>query len=259
MTEAKRRGPQGTPDFIDILSIDDKISYENLQKKVSSPKYRYNHNQRISTMIELFDQIREYCEQTETDKWKRYVVCGICWFNDYLAINTRQLRFLISKSKSSINDVLSKMGYKTVSVKGEPGSLLFENIPFLFGNQIEFRKWSIRKIENDNKNNNKKAIKTIQFISDVEDCCKCDTDDADFYNDFCQNEQPNKNETEDEFEFVNFGDKVDENFDFNFGYFDDDESCFEKCCNSFSFDNNKELVIDNNVLNCKFEGSTKVY
>ena len=130
MIKAKQEGIHGTPDFINILSTEDKINYKRLQEDVGSTKYRYNRNHRYSTLNHIFDKIHEYCECNDTDKWKRYLVCGICWFGDYLAINTRQLRFLISKSKSTINDALLKMEYLTVSIKGEPGSLLLENITY---------------------------------------------------------------------------------------------------------------------------------
>lgn len=144
------KGSNEIPEYIDILSIEDKIGYEKLQNQFSSPHYRFNRNKRVATLVNILQLIREYCECREADRSKRYLVCGICWFGEYLAVNTKQLRILISKSKSTINDILSKMGYSIVPTKGEQASLLIKNIPFLFG-KPELKKWSIRSKKNDKK------------------------------------------------------------------------------------------------------------
>ncbi|KAK8839393.1 hypothetical protein M9Y10_031742 [Tritrichomonas musculus] len=178
-----QQGPHGIPEYIDLLSDEDKRQYEELQKKVGSPNFRYNRNHRLDTLKDIFDCIKDFCEKSDKDKWKRYLVCGICWFDDYIAINTRQLRLLISKSKSAINGALVKMGYITVSVKGERASLLLETIPFLSGHFIEFRKWSIRK-----KNPSQDEIARVKRCSkkkgiiknQIENCCD-DENDCDIY------------------------------------------------------------------------------
>lgn len=213
MIHLKQEGPKGTPDFIDILTHDDRVSYENLQKNVGSPAYRYNRNHRLITLTNIFESIKDYCCNKDEDMWKRYLVCGVCWFDNYLAINTRQLRFLISKSKSTINDSLAKMGFISIPVKGEQASLLLETIPFLFGNQSEFRKWSIRL----KKSNFSKDINCMDVKKNIENNCddlkkNCENDF--FFDGFFKDCEENDGQ----FDLDNFNDNVDENFDFEFGY-----------------------------------------
>lgn len=214
--------------FIDILSSNDKLSYEIMKNKFSSQDYRYNRNRRLSTSKEIFEEIRKYCEQgnKEEDQWKRYLVCGICFYEEYLAINTSQFRYLISKSKSTINDVLSKMGYITISNKNKSSSKLFEKIPFLLINQNEFKKWSIRRLKNteikineiDNQifnieqnyiNNNNDIQSDNKTESKTEIETETETE--------IKIETETKTENNDEFDFLNdIGDYMDDNFYFEF-------------------------------------------
>lgn len=251
----KQEGPHGIPEFFEILTQEDKTLYEKLQKDVGSPENRYNRNHRFSVLNKTFEKIRSYCQRDETDKWKRYMVCGICWFDEYMGINTKQLRFLISKSKSSINDALSKMGYKSISIKGEPASLLIETIPLLWGNQSEFRKWSIRKNESPKLNqldctNNDVCCEINDFTNENEKY-----DETEFLDELCKDFDLNNNEANDEFKFINFVDNVDENFDFDFGY---DYGIVSSKCELYS--NEKTNEIDNfNSMNFAYEDNSRMY
>lgn len=250
----KQEGIHGTPDFIDILSYDDRKSYEKLQSDVGSPEYRYNRNHRFSTLSEILKKIKSYCQTNENDKWKRYLVCGVCWFDVYMAINTKQLRFLICKSKSTINDALSKMGYTPVSMKGEPSLLLVETIPFLFGNQSEYRKWSIRK-------NNISDINVVNEIAYENDNLICDDDEEQckeesiYLDELVKNLDSVKNEKDDEFKFINFTENVNDDFDIGFGY---DYCNFSSNIDSSNDEQNE--IIDFEYLNRAYEeGTTGLY
>lgn len=249
LSKKRQEGIHGTPDFIDILSYDDRISYEKLQKDVGSSEYRYNRNHRYSTLSNILEKIKLYCQEKEDDKWKRYLVCGICWFDIYMAINTKQLRLLISKSKSSINDALSKMGYKTISMKGEPSSLLIETIPFLYGNQPEFRKWSIRKKDTTYLNQTNDTFSDINYISTDDDEVKYKEELA-FLDELVKNLDSVKSEKEDDgFKFINFTENVDDDFDIEFGY----------DYGTFSSNEEKNEIIDFEYLNRTYEEGTTFF
>lgn len=88
--------------------------------------------------------IQGYCIHRDEDDWKRCLVCGICWIQNSVAINTRQLGLLIDKCKSSINGSLQKMGYNTLQSREESSAYLVEAIPFLLNNYMELREWTVR-------------------------------------------------------------------------------------------------------------------
>lgn len=166
-----------TPKFFDLLTTDDQDLYKNLKNEVGSPNYRYKRNQ-SSSFEKLLQMIHEYCDHDDLDTWKRYLVCGICWFEDYIAINISNLKLLLSKSKSSINGSMTNLGYKTLAIKGkEVESLLFNKIPMLWGNYCEFRKWSIRKNETNKINETSNKIDDLfdDLFKDIEWCDDCIT------------------------------------------------------------------------------------
>ncbi|OHT03718.1 hypothetical protein TRFO_06545 [Tritrichomonas foetus] len=133
--------------FLEFLSASDKAEFEELKKKVGSPENRYNRNKRLATFNEMIDSIKHFCIRNDGDDWKRCLVCGICWIGSHdLAINTRQLRILIAKSKSTINGALAKMGYETVPTKGNNADDLVNTIPFLKKHYSEMRQWTIRRM-----------------------------------------------------------------------------------------------------------------
>lgn len=133
------------PSFFDILSDSDQIKYIKLHEKVGSPENRYNRNRRLQTFNEILDEIKHFCIQNDGEDWRRYLVCGICWINKDIVINTRQLRILTEKSKSTINGSFAKMGYSTVPMKEHDTKYIIQIIPYLKSHPQELRQWTTRK------------------------------------------------------------------------------------------------------------------
>lgn len=219
MSQPHHQNQQKLPEFIEMLSPEDRKLYDELRKNVGSPNFRYNRFRRISTLRDIFEHIREFCEHNEEDKWKRYLVCGICQFNNCIAININHLKLLILKSKAVINGALVKMGYQTIPMKSEESSILFEKIPFLVGRYSELKHWTIRKnnsisnneqieitdleddICNEPEIENKKESEKNEAVDDQ----KQKTDDLD---------KNTKNENE--FSFINFTNNDSSDFDYDF-------------------------------------------
>lgn len=150
------------PEFFELLSQDDQRQYQELQSKVGAPENRYNRNKRLQTFNEILDEIRFFCQRNDSDDWRRYLVCGVCWvgLNREIAINTRQLRLLIIKSKSTINGALAKMGYATVPVKTHDPTEVIEMIPFLKTHPQELRQWTIRRLSSASTPKEEEIMKT---------------------------------------------------------------------------------------------------
>lgn len=133
------------PAFFDLLSESDRKGYIDLRNELMSSDTKFKRYQRITSLRDALYAIHKYCTRNSNDDWKRYLVCGVCWMGWDIAINTRQLRILINKCKSSINGALAKMGYSTAPIKTEGSSSLLKAIPFLKGNFVELRMWTIRR------------------------------------------------------------------------------------------------------------------
>lgn len=132
------------PKFFGLLNKEDQDNYKKLRLTLSSHLCRNRRGKRIETFREMLLAIQGYCIHRNEDDWKRCLVCGICWIQNSVAINTRQLGLLIDKCKSSINGSLQKMGYNTLQSREESSTYLVEAIPFLVNNYMELREWTVR-------------------------------------------------------------------------------------------------------------------
>lgn len=130
--------------YWDLLNKDDQDQYNNIRDTLSSSacKHRRHHTNQINQ--EIVSTVKRYVFRDEQDRWKRSLVCGICWLNDVIAINTRQLRILLSKCKSSINAMFQNIGYATVPTTTEYAGSLSAFFPVIKDNFVELRKWTIR-------------------------------------------------------------------------------------------------------------------
>jgi hypothetical protein len=133
------------PMFFTLLDEEDRKKYRELQGILRHSEKRYKRNKRLEGLQDALDAIQEFAIRRQPDDWKRSLVCGVCWIGQDIAINIRQLKLLVNKCKSSINGALSKMGYGTSAINAPLAPSLLSYIPFLKGNFIEQRQWTVRR------------------------------------------------------------------------------------------------------------------
>ncbi|KAH0787308.1 potassium/sodium hyperpolarization-activated cyclic nucleotide-gated channel 1 [Histomonas meleagridis] len=133
------------PKYFETLSPEDQEEYKKLRAVLSSKDCRNNRGQRLTKFSEMLSAIQKFCIRNDQNDSNRCLVCGICWLPNGIAINTRQLRKLIDKCKSSINGSLQRIGFSAVSMKDDSYNKLYAVIPQLKNNYKETREWSIRQ------------------------------------------------------------------------------------------------------------------
>lgn len=134
-----------------------------LRGKLQARERRYRRLHRTEVFAESLELLREFCERGDADEWKRYLVCGICWSGEFVGVNNQQLMAVLDRSKSTINDVFLKLGYKNITVNSGNESTLTEKIPYLGDRPEELRQWTIRV------NQIEKSTKTPTTKADTED------------------------------------------------------------------------------------------
>ena len=134
-----------SPRFLEMLSPDDVEEYNNLKESLSSRGTRNRRGKRLEAFADMLGKVKEFSIKGDENDWKRCLVCGVCWIDSGIAINTRQLRLLIDKCKSSINGSLHRMGYSPSTTGGDTSNSLVDKIPLLKGNFSELRQWTVRQ------------------------------------------------------------------------------------------------------------------
>lgn len=147
MTEAfgPPRGSGSDPQYWELLGDDDKAAYTQLKRDFALGSVRRGSRPNTADSFDaMLEAIRNFAERDDGNNWRRFLVCGLCWMDNAIAINTRQLRLLISKCKSSINGSLQKMGYTTSMSHSDSWKILFPHIPLLKDHFSDLRQWTIR-------------------------------------------------------------------------------------------------------------------
>lgn len=132
------------PRFFELLSESDKEEYHQLRKSLNSPNCKNRRNKSIQTFREIITSIKTFVIKGDSEDKNRSLVCGTIWLNEGIAINTHQLRLLMSKCKSSINGSFQAMGYETIPTGADSAGELISLYPFMKNNFMELRQWTVR-------------------------------------------------------------------------------------------------------------------
>jgi hypothetical protein len=137
-----------TPRFWHLLSPEDQEAYASLQQAVSAPCQKNRRNRSIQTFNKMLEAIKAYVVRNDPDDWKRALVCGIAWVgpDGAIALNTRQLRILTAKCKSSINGSLQHVGYGIVTGGTDCSASIARLFPLVKDDFTELRQWTIRQM-----------------------------------------------------------------------------------------------------------------
>ncbi|EAY15048.1 hypothetical protein TVAG_019480 [Trichomonas vaginalis G3] len=128
-----------------LLSKADLHQYNCLRLALTSSESKNQRNRRIATFTEAIEAVRVFAVRGDQYDRIRCLVCGIAWLPEGLAINTHQLKLLISRCKSSINGSFQKLGFTEKLRRLAAANALISVYPFLNENTSELRKWSVRK------------------------------------------------------------------------------------------------------------------
>ncbi|OHT02367.1 hypothetical protein TRFO_30561 [Tritrichomonas foetus] len=132
--------------FWEQLSVEDKNEYHHLresfhQQHIAHTKTRSNSSTFQSDLRSILNFIERRAEQQEA----RSIVCGVSLGNNFVCVNTRQLKYLIGKCKSSINNGFQQLGY--ISAKNKVKQCLISVLPNLVHDSTLLRQWTVRCAE----------------------------------------------------------------------------------------------------------------
>lgn len=135
-------GVKVPPEFW-LLNCYDKQQYLQLQLTFCQMSTKIRRNSKVGRFNEALDIIRRWAIRGDAEDQRRCLACGILWFEQEIAINTQQLKYLLFKCKSSINSTLHDSGFQPAP-RDAFVKLLDRSYPLLKRNIGEIRKWTLR-------------------------------------------------------------------------------------------------------------------
>ena len=131
--------------FEDFLNKEDIDYYQKLKKTLSSHICRNCRNKRVESFNKMLITIYHFINRKKEDNWKRSLICGVCWYKNYICVNIRQMSCLLEKCKSSINGSLKRLFLVVLPNKQQSMKILIEAIPYLKNHQEILHMWSVRQ------------------------------------------------------------------------------------------------------------------
>jgi hypothetical protein len=143
--EPKDTTLRGPPmEYWNQLQKEDKDAYIELRNTFTGENSPSKIRHQAAFQKDL-NQVRSYIESRKEQQDIRSVVCGIYFGPKFVCVNTRQLRFLIGRCKSSINNGLQNLGY--TSSKQRARQVIVSALPSLAQNTSMLRQWTLRSAE----------------------------------------------------------------------------------------------------------------
>lgn len=128
-------------DPLESLTEEDKREYMALQESFrtsqSSDRHTATFQQEISRIVRFVDICPDRREQ-------RALAAGLIYTGTYFCVNTQQLRKLICRCKSSINNGFQQLGFVSLKMKAKAQSCLLSALPCLMHDAFSIRQWTVR-------------------------------------------------------------------------------------------------------------------
>lgn len=128
-------------DPVDALCEEDRAQYLALRQSFNTSMTHDRHTatfqQEISRIIHFVDACPERREQ-------RALAAGLIYTGSYFCVNTQQLRRLICRCKSSINNGFQQLGFGSLKMKAKAQSCLLSALPCLMNDTLSIRQWTVR-------------------------------------------------------------------------------------------------------------------
>lgn len=160
-----------TPQYFNYLSESDKCGYNSLRCMLAKPDRRNRRNQSCESFSEMLQMIKSYIIRNDGHDWTRAIVCGIVWLTYFIMVNTRQLRILLGKCKSSINGSFQSLGYLPAVPNVNDTSNFINTFSLLKDNFSELRTWTFRSLPTYPYTSSKRVSSHLPFCdSDQPNC-----------------------------------------------------------------------------------------
>lgn len=129
------------------LSFEDKTEYLRLKEVFHSPTSNPARERGPYTILDDLKTVVSYVNRRPDNKENRSLVSGLFYAGNFICVNTRQLKLLIKRCKSSINNGFQQLGY--VSDKSKVKQSILSVLPSLVNDTALLRQWTVRTAESN--------------------------------------------------------------------------------------------------------------
>ena len=130
--------------FWSLISSEDRDAFIELHYFFQTSSKLANKDRRLITFYNELSKILSFIERNSEHIEERSILCGVSFQGSLIAVNSRQLKTLICRCKSSINGSFQQLGYSTLRTKSKTHLCILRAFPSLNNFPNLVRQWTIR-------------------------------------------------------------------------------------------------------------------
>lgn len=126
------------------LSREDQSSFMQLHLHFIRQQKEHMKDRRNNTFFNDIQCLLQFIEYSPIRKDDRAICVGLACSGPFVCVNTQQIKIILGRCKSSINNSFQMIGYEAVKTKGKSRDAILAIIPALSNEQNTLRKWTVR-------------------------------------------------------------------------------------------------------------------
>lgn len=126
------------------LSREDQASFMQLHLHFIRQQKEHLKDRRNNTFFTDIQCLLQFIEYSPLRKDDRAICVGLACSGPFVCVNTQQIKIILGRCKSSINNSFQLIGYEAVKTKGKSRDAILAIIPALQNEQNTLRKWTVR-------------------------------------------------------------------------------------------------------------------
>jgi hypothetical protein len=145
--------PSSVSAYWNLLSEDDRLEYMRLSQRFFADQklsalVRAGRERRGVVFMKEILAVLQYIERSSENTELRSIVTGLCIHGPFVCINTRALKGILCRCKSSINGLFQELGYGQWRARYDREFVMLA-MPSLRKDPSVLRQWTIRQVADD--------------------------------------------------------------------------------------------------------------
>lgn len=127
-----------------LLSTEDQSTFRQLHVHFLQQQKDHLKDRRNNSFFNDILCLMKYIDYSSVRRDDRAICVGLAFSGPFVCVNTQQLKTILGRCKSSINNSFQQIGYDAVKNKSKSKEAVLAIIPSLIAEQSTLRKWTVR-------------------------------------------------------------------------------------------------------------------
>lgn len=138
-----------SPTIWNMLSLEDRGEYHRLKNQFNQMQRGAYKDRKPNNFVNDIIALIGYINRSESKKQERSLMVGLAFSGPYICVNTRQLKSVVGRCKSSINGSFQQLNYTALKTKQKAKECIQSLFPSYTGDTGTLRQWTVRCVTDE--------------------------------------------------------------------------------------------------------------